>query len=117
MRGGRRQFSNAFKIRIVEEADRCTRPGEIGALLRREGLYSSSLERFRKQYAAGLLKGNAAKDKAARLDDASLKRIMELERENRRLRRSLHQAETILEVQKKLSEILGVDLPRPDENA
>lgn len=112
-RAGKRRYSDAYKVRIVEEANRCTKPGEVGALLRREGLYASALARFRKQYSAGVLTGSAVKRKAERVEEGHLQRILELERENRRLRRSLGQAEAVIEVQKKLSEILGL---HPDES-
>jgi len=108
---GKRQFSDAYRIRIVEEANRCTKIGEVGVLLRREGLYSSCLARFRKQYGAGVLSGGPTKRKVERAEEESLKRIMELERENRRLRRSLSQAEVLLEIQKKVSELLNISLP------
>ena len=109
---GKRRFSDAYRIRIVEAANRCTKPGEISALLRREGLYSSCLARFRKQYAASVLgSGGPAKRKADRAEDEHLKRIMELERENRRLRRSLSQAEVLLDIPKKVSELMGISLP------
>lgn len=113
-RVGRRRFSDAYKVRIVEEANRCTRPGEVAALLRREGLYSSSLASFRKQYSAGLLSGSAVKRKADRVEESHLARISELERENRRLHRSLRQAQTVIEVQKKLSDLLGISLDGKD---
>jgi transposase-like protein len=109
---GKRHFSDAYRIRIVEEANRCTKPGEISSLMRREGLYSSCLARFRKQYAAGVLtSGGPAKRKAERAEEEHLKRILELERENRRLRRSLSQAEVLLDIQKKVSELMGISLP------
>jgi transposase len=115
-RTGKRQFSASYRIRIVEEANRCTKPGEISALMRREGLYSSCLARFRKQYAAGVLTGGGpAKRKADRIEDEHLKRILELERENRRLRRSLSQAEVMLDIQKKVSELMGISLPEGEE--
>ena len=114
-RTGKRRFSDAYRVRIVEEANRCTKPGEIAALLRREGLYSSCLARFRKQYAAGVLSGGPARRKAERIEDEHLKRILELERENRKLKRSLTQAEVLLDIQKKVSELLGVTLPDRDE--
>lgn len=98
-RVGVRHFSDAYKVRIVEEANRCTLPGEVASLLRREGLYSSSLSRFRRLYAAGLLASGAAKHKADSVEEGYRKQIAALERENRRLRRSLQQAETVMEVQ------------------
>lgn len=116
-RTGKRRYSDAYKVRIVEEANRCQRPGEVGALLRREGLYASALARFRKQYSAGLLTGSASKRKAERVDAGHLQRILDLERENRKLQRSLSQAEAVIEVQKKLSEILGLNRDESEESA
>ena len=88
----------------------CTEPGEIGALLRREGLYSSHLSKWRRQRDAGALEGLRPKKRGrkARPVDPQAKRFAQLERENERLRRKLEQAETIIEVQKKLSRILGM---------
>ena len=89
----------------------CSEPGEIGALLRREGLYSSHLSKWRRQRNAGALEGLRPKKRGrkARPVDPQAKRVAQLERENERLRRKLEQAETIIEVQKKLSRILGMD--------
>ena len=105
----RRRFSAAYKLRILKEADACTKPGEIGALLRREGLYSSSLAAFRKQQAEGrLLVRNAAQVQTQRKERAAerqrqARRLAHLEQENQKLR-------TLLEVQKKLADLLGIDL-------
>jgi transposase len=112
----RRKFSLGYKLRILGEADRCTRPGELGVLLRREGLYSSTLSNWRRARARGDLAGSGVgrRGPKARSVDAGAKRIMKLERENRRLKRRLERAEAVIEVQKKVSELLGVDLPEPD---
>lgn len=101
----RRTFSSAYKLRILEEADACNKPGEIGALLRREGLYSSLLSDWRRQREAGSLAGLSPK-KRGRKSTGDMRRIAELERENERLRRQLEQAETIIGVQKKLAGLL-----------
>lgn len=107
----RRQFSAAYKARIVREADACTVPGETGALLRREGLYSSQLSRWRKAMREGALAGLGKKRGKDKDPDTELRRrLRELERDNARLRRQLQQAETVIEVQKKLSELLGIPL-------
>lgn len=112
----RRRFSAAYKERIVREAAACTQPGEIGALLRREGLYSSHLGKWRERLAEG--------GRAALADDTRGRRPTRspLEAENARLRRQnarleqrLRQAEGLLEIQKKVSELLGIPLPRTDE--
>jgi len=93
----RRRFTTAYKLRILEEADRCTRPGEIGALLRREGLYSSSLTSWRRQRERGQLQNQPLAQEMA-----------QLRRENRRLRQQLERAEAVIDVQKKLTELLGL---------
>jgi transposase-like protein len=106
-----RRFSAQEKLRILEEADACTEPGEIGALLRREGIYSSYLSRWRRARDRGQLDGLRGKKRGAkRTVDGELAEENEaLRRENERLRRRLEQAETIIEVQKKLSEVLGLE--------
>lgn len=113
----RRHFSARYKQSILEKADRCSEPGEVGELLRSEGLYSSHLSNWRQQREEGVLKAlgkkRGRKPKAA---DPSAKKLARLERENQRLRRKLQQAETIIAVQKKLSEVLGIELPENDPN-
>jgi len=113
----RRRFTLEYKRRILREADRCRKPGEIGALLRREGLYSSQLSAWRAARERGELGGQGARKRGpeAKPPDPSAKRIAELERENRRLRQRAERAEALVEVQKKLSELLGVELPASDE--
>ena len=107
----RRRFAAAYKARVVEEAEGCTEPGEIGALLRREGLYSSQLSKWRKLYRAGALKA-LRDDKRGRkatkhpLEDENAR----LRKHNERLSRRLEQAETIIEIQKKVATMLGVPL-------
>jgi len=112
----RRKFNLEYKLRILREADKCSRPGELGALLRREGLYSSTLSNWRRARARGDLVGPGMRRRGpkARPVDEGAKRIMKLERENRRLRRRLERAEAVIDVQKKVSELLGVDLPEAD---
>jgi transposase len=104
----RRQFSAKYKLRILEEADACREPGEIGALLRREGLYSSHLSKWRQQRAQGQLQALSAHKRGRRHQGAHEKEMAELQRENERLRVRLQQAEMIIEVQKKLSQLLGL---------
>jgi transposase-like protein len=114
----RRRFTAEYKLRILREADRCTQLGQVGALLRREGLYSSHLTTWRQQREAGTLAGLAPKRRGRKASpDAPLVADNErLKRENQRLTEKLRQAETIIEVQKKLSELLGIPLPPPDSN-
>ena len=112
----RRRLSPEYRLRIVREADACKEAGEIGALLRREGLYSSHLTLWRQQRDAGALAGMRARKRGpkAKAVDPRMKR---LERENARLKRKLEQAETIIEIQKKVAGMLGIPLrsSEPDE--
>lgn len=112
----RRQFSARYKLRVLQETDACTRPGEVGAILRREGLYSSHLSAWRKQRAKGELEGLSAKKRGRKkhVKEEQSREISKLKRENERLKRRLHEAETIIEFQKKLSEMLGI-LPKNQE--
>ena len=107
----RRRFSAETKARILGEADACAGTGQIGALLRREGLYSSHLTEWRRLRAGGAFEALAAKKRGRKsVRDARDRELAKLLRENARLRRQLAQAEAVLEVQKKLSEILGIPL-------
>ena len=113
----RRRFTAEYKRKILQEADRCSKPGEIGALLRREGLYSTHLSKWRQQRASGEIAALAPKKRGRKPKrrDARDKRIAELERDNRRLQRKLAQAETIIDVQKKVASMLGIPLKSPDD--
>jgi hypothetical protein len=113
----RRRFTAKYKLAVLEQAERCE-SGQLGALLRREGLYSSHLTCWRRQREAGALAGLAERKRGrkARVPDAQGQRVAELERENERLRQRLLQAETIIEVQKKVSLLLGID-PSPSPSA
>ena len=93
-----------------------TEPGQIGALLRREGLYSSHLTTWRRQREAGALAGLAPRKRGHKANprDRQTQRLVELERENERLRHRLVQAETIIDVQKKVSSLMGIPLSRPE---
>ena len=109
----RRKFSAEYKLRILREAERAKDSGQLGALLRREGLYTSNLTTWRRQFERGALAGLAPqkRGKKAKPVDARDTRIRELERDNERLRKRLEQAETIIEVQKKVSALLGTSSP------
>ena len=100
----RRKFTAAYKLRILKEAESCTEPGQVGALLRREGLYSSSLTSWRRQATQGLIPKK--RGPVARKADPLVRRNVELERENARLTHKLKQAELIIDVQKKVAELL-----------
>ena len=105
----RRQFTAEYRRRILKEADACKKPGALGALLRREGLYSSHLANWRRQREQGELVAGRARKRGpvAKPVDPRLK---QLEGENRRLQRKLARAETIITLQKKVAEILGIPL-------
>ncbi len=111
----RRRFSGGEKRRILTAADRCTQPGEIGALLRREGIYSSNLADWRKQREAAELAALTPKKRGHKPDPAlaAARRIGELNKDNDRLRRKLTRARLIIDVQKKLCTLLG--LPTADD--
>jgi len=97
----RRQFSKHYKKRILLEAEQCQH-GQLGALLRREGLYSSHLSTWRRELATGKLDGSDREKKADK------KRIEQLEKDNTRLKRDLQKAEAIITAQKKLAELIEI---------
>ncbi len=112
----RRRFTAEYKLCILKEADAATEPGEIGALLRREGLYSSHLVDWRRQRDAGALVA-LGRPRGRPRPDPKDREISRLRTEGDRLRRRLHQAEKIIEVQGKVSELLGIALdPASDES-
>jgi transposase-like protein len=113
----RRQFTAEYKLRIVREAAAAKSPGEIGALLRREGLYSSHLADWRRQRERGELAGLSAKRgrKPGPVNPLA-KRVAELERDKRRLQRKLEQAELLLDIQKKASRLLEIPLRSQDDD-
>ena len=104
----RRHFPEAEKRRILKAADQCKQPGEIGALLRREGVYSSGLSQWRRQRAAAEHAALAPAKRGPKPDPAAAdaRRIAELTRDNERLREKLEKAELVIAVQKKLSALL-----------
>jgi transposase len=113
----RRRFTAKYKLRILEEADACTAPGQLGAFLRREGLYSSNLATWRRQRDQGLLAAMTPKKRGRKTKENNplVEQVAKLERENRRLGQKLKKAEIIIEAQKKISEILGIDQNLSDE--
>jgi transposase len=113
----RRQFSAAYKLSVLEEADRCVGAGAIGALLRREGLYSSHLTMWRRERAAGALAALGRRRGRRAVLTAEQKRLAALQAENARLKRELEQARTIVEVQKKLCTLLGLPTAAAAENS
>jgi len=111
----RRRFTAKYKLQVLEQADACTAQGEIGALLRREGLYSSHLSSWRRLRKSGALAGLKPRKRGRKVDPAQQerRRMAKLERENQCLRERLAQAETIIDVQKKVSSLLGITLSSP----
>ncbi len=104
-RAQRRQFTAAYKQRILEEADRCTAPGELGALLRREGLYTSHLSKWRRQRDAAVEAALNQKRGRKPADPLNVE-VNRLRRENARLQQDLDRAERVIEVQGKVSALL-----------
>jgi transposase len=102
-----RHFTAEYKKRILDEADACTSPTQRGALVRREGLYSSHLHQWRQQRAQGILDGLAPKKRGVKSDPLALENA-QLRREKQRLEQQLQRAEMIIEVQKKISLLLGL---------
>lgn len=105
----RRRFDKAYKQDVLLQIAACTREGEVGEILRREGLYSSIVSTWRQKEKRGLLKASASEKTSARPGVQDV-RVPQLQRENARLKARLQQTELILEIQKKASEILGISL-------
>ena len=116
-RAARRRFTAEYKLQVLRQADQCLGVGDLGALIRREGLYSSHLTTWRRQREQGALVALAPKQRGRPAAPVAplARRVAELERDNGRLARRLHQAEAIIEAQKKLCEILGLSAPTPGE--
>ncbi|MCP5114936.1 MAG: helix-turn-helix domain-containing protein [bacterium] len=110
-------------MRILSDLDRCSRPGEIGAVMRREGLYSGTISRWRQQRDTGAFHGLSPTKRGPKVTRAQapgpnplVKDVARLERENADLKRRLLQAETIIDVQKKVSQLLGIPLSDADSD-
>jgi transposase len=114
----RRKFTAKYKLDMLRKAASCTDPGQIGALLRSEGLYSSNLTTWRRQREQGLLDVMSPKKRGRKKQAINplSQEVARLQKENERLKNKLKQAETIIEVQKKISEILGA-APHPNEGS
>ena len=104
-RSKRRRFAVSYKLRILDEADACMHPGEIGALLRREGIYSSHLAQWRKLRERGVLHGSSKVAKELRTMDKENRRLRQ---ELKQARSQLRKAEAIIDVQKKVCALLGI---------
>jgi transposase-like protein len=111
----RRQYTTEYKLRILREIEDKQGTGETGAILRREGLYSSHLTKWRRQRKQGELEGLAAQKRGPKIDPQAVE-MAKVQRENERLRERLRQAELIIDVQKKVAQILGITIeePQPD---
>lgn len=112
----RRRFTAQYKLRILEEADGCDKLGQIGVLLRREGLYSSNLSSWRKQRQKGLLQAMSPQRRGRKQKERNplSQQVARLEKENQRLKEKLTKAEAIIDVQKKISDILGISQDQED---
>ncbi len=117
----RRRFSAEYKLRILKLADSCTEPGNLGVLLRREGLYASNLTTWRRQRDEGTLEALSPKKRGPKTASPNplAAENQKLKRENERLSKRIRQAELIIDVQKKVSQMLGITLesPKNEEDA
>lgn len=117
----RRTHSAAYKLRILRQVDACTAPGEVSALLRREGLYSSHLTEWRRARDRGALHALEPVKRGPKVksQDPQAAELARLRKENARLQERLRKAELILDVQKKVAQLLGLPLQTPgsDENS
>jgi transposase len=114
-KAARRRFTAEYKLDILRQADHSRTPGEVGALLRREGLYSSHLTTWRRQREAGMLSALRPKQRGRKASHHPLQpEVDRLCKENRRLKKRLQRAELIIDIQKKISQMLGIPLKNPE---
>jgi transposase-like protein len=113
----RRKYSAEYKLAVLREADACTKPGEIGALLRREGLHSSNLVTWRRQREERELSALSPRKRGPSPKEKNplAAKVAALEKETARLKARAERAEALVELQKKVSEILGIELKRNGE--
>ena len=111
----RRQHPAEYKLRILREVEGCKGKGEVGALLRREGLYSSLVSKWREQHERGSLAGLSRKRRGPKVD-VNAEELIRLQRENKRLQAQLERAELIMDIQKKVVQLVGVT-PAPQTEA
>jgi transposase len=114
-KASRRRYPLEEKRRILRLVDACTQRGQLGALLRREGLYYSTLRVFQEQRDKGLLDEGVRSAKKSKQDQtlALTSQVAELQRENKRLANQLEKAEIVIDFQKKLSRLLALDSQEP----
>ena len=114
----RRTYTAEYKLKILNQADACKEAGQLGALLRREGLYHSNLITWRRQAEDGTSKALSPKKRGRKAQPPNplASRVAELERENRKLKKGMKKAETIIEFQKKVSELLGIPLSQANDD-
>jgi transposase len=114
----RRQFTAKYKLSVLQQADACKKQGDIAALLRREGIYSSNINTWRRQREQGILQALTPKQRGRKPSpfDLATQEVEQLRKENDRLAKRLKQAELIIDVQKKVSQILGITLATPLES-
>jgi transposase len=115
-KASRRSYTAEYKRRIIREAEDCKELGQVGSLLRREGLYSSNLTAWRRQAERGTLDALSSKKRGpkVRKPDPSVRRIAEQEKENQKLRARLRKAELIIDAQKKIAEIFQLSRDQKD---
>jgi transposase len=115
----RRKFSAEYKLRILRLADSCTHPGSLGRLLRTEGLYSSNLTTWRRQRDQGILQGLKPAKRGRKPSEPNplLPELEQLRKQNERLVKRLKRAELIIDVQKKVSQMLGLETPERSEDS
>jgi transposase len=114
VRAKRRQHTAEYKLRILRELDECTGKGEVGAILRREGLYSSLISKWREQREQGNLNGLGGQRRGPKVNPNAAE-LARLQRENKRLKEKLERAELIIDVQKKVARLIGETPPPPNE--
>ena len=114
----RRRFSARYKLRILEQADGCEESGGVGALLRREGLYWSNLQTWRRQREHGTLQALTPRKRGRKAKPVNPldHQLRQVEAENRKLKRKLEKFEAMLDLQKKVSQLLGISLASSEEN-
>jgi transposase len=110
----RRQRQAEYKLRILREVEGCKGKGEVGALLRREGLYSSLVSKWREQHECGSLTGLSRKRRGPKVE-VNAEELIGLQRENKRLQAQLERAELIIDIQKKVVQLVGVTPPPQTE--